>query len=170
MKDLSKAMAEVDTTYEQLSPIVTDMVKKCTANIDSVVASVSVAEVLTDDMLRDAMLKLSLASYSFSEIKEKAALKASCAESIRKAKYAEEYSKAEGAVAQRDNTAVLNSAESMLVDYIYDCVASTLKTKLDEAHRVVDTLKSIQMGRMAEAKLSQTTSVGQPGEKTFLFE
>ena len=53
-------------------------------------------------------------------------------------------------------------AEEILAEEIYTLMANTFKVKLDEIHRVVDTLKSVLMSRMQEAKL--TTVDGFVGE------
>jgi hypothetical protein len=54
----------------------------------------------------------------------------------------------------RENTATIQSGAEILAEEIYTLVANMLKTKLDEIHRVVNTLQTILMTRMQEAKLS----------------
>ena len=100
------------------------------------------------------MLKLSLKSYTFSEIKEKATFKSVLAETIRKEEYAQNFNKTEGTVAVRENTATIDTGAEILSEEIYTLVANMLKTKLDEIHRVVNTLQTVLMTRMQEAKLT----------------
>ena len=69
-------------------------------------------------------------------------------------KKALEFNGAEGTVATRENIATLNSSEEILVNLIYDTVGSLLKAKLDEVHRVVDTLKTVIMSRNTEMKIN----------------
>ena len=171
MKELSKALEQVQVTYEQLVSVANDIISKCTNNSDAIIKEINKnIENLTNDDFRNYMLKLSLISYSFSDIKEKSSLKAECAETIRKETYARNFNTQDGSVAVRENQATINTSEEILVELIFEMVASSLKTKLDEIHRVVDTLKMVLTTRLSEAKLTQTISVGENNEKSFLYE
>ena len=108
----------------------------------------------SNEAIRDLMLKLSLRSYSFAEIKERSAFKSELAETLRKEAYAKNFNSAEGTVAVRENTAVLNSSSEILANQIYELVADIFKSKLDETHRIVAALTSVLMSRMSEAKLT----------------
>ena len=44
-----------------------------------------------------------------------------------------------------------------MVELLYELISNLLKTKLDELHRLTDTLKSILMSRMQEAKFLNTS-------------
>ena len=68
--------------------------------------------------------------------------------------YASYFNSSEGTVAVRENTATIQSSAEILAEEIYTLVANMLKTKLDEIHRVVNTLQTILMTRMQEAKLT----------------
>lgn len=169
MRELSKALDNVQVTYEQLVGVANDIIAKCVSSSDSIIKDINKnVENLSNDDVRNYMLKLSLLSYSFSDIKEKSALKAECAETLRKEAYAKNFNTQDGSVAVRENQAMINSSEEVLVELIYEMVASTLKTKLDEIHRVVDTLKTIITSRLSEAKLTQNISVGEINEKTYM--
>ena len=109
-------------------------------------------ERLSNDAIRDLMLKLSLKSYTFSEIKEKSAFKATLGEVMRKETYAQNFNQSEGTVAVRENTAIIESGAEILAEEIYALVSNMLKTKLDEIHRVVNTLQTVLMTRMQEHK------------------
>lgn len=158
INNLNDAMGACDITYNELVEVANSITEKCTSKLDEVVSTIyDGTEALSNEAVRQAMLKLSLLSYSFSEIKEKSAMKAECAEILRKEKYARQFNNADGSVALRENTAMLNVSEEILVETIYNMVASVLKVKLDEAHRVVDTLKSVLTSRLAEAKLASVS-------------
>ncbi len=88
------------------------------------------------------------------EIKEKSVLKADCAEALRREKYALKFNTTDGSMGVRDNTAFLETSEEVLIEALYNLVASLLKTKLDSLYRLADTLKSVLMSKMQEAKLS----------------
>ena len=152
--NLKQALETTDTMYSDLVEIANGIIKKCTGDLDAIIDdAVKNINNLTNSKLQDIMLRISLMSYSFSEIKEKSALKAECATSLRKEAYAREFTASDGAVAVKENNATLNIADETMTEAIYDLVASLFKTKLDEAHRVVDTIKSVLMTRMQEQKL-----------------
>jgi hypothetical protein len=111
---------------------------------------------MNNDLLRDYILKLCLKSYSFSDIKEKAAFKAEIAETIRKEAYAKQFNSTEGTVAVRQNNAEIAISAEYLSEEIYQLISALLKTKADEIHRVVDALKTVLMSRLQEAKISIT--------------
>jgi hypothetical protein len=150
-----KALFVVDGTYEDLMEFATDIFKQTTNDIDEIMsAAYDDIEKLSNDAIRDLMLRLSLKSYTFSEIKEKATFKAVLAETIRKEEYAKVFNNAEGTVAVRENSATIGAGGEILAEEIYTLVAGMLKTKLDEIHRVVNTLQTVLMTRMQEAKLT----------------
>lgn len=152
---VSKALHAIDETYDSLITIANDIFDVVTSEIDEMInAAYSNADSLTNDSIRDLMMKLSLKSYTFSEIKERSAFKAVLGETLRKEAYAENFNKTEGTVAVRENNAILNTSPEILAEEIHTLVSSMLKTKLDEIHRVVSTLQTVLMTRMQEAKLS----------------
>lgn len=158
MRDLDQALRNVNQTYEQLLQVQNPMIQKVTFEVDQIISDLNDnLENLSNERIRESMLKLSLKAYTFSDTKERSSLVAECAEILRKESYADSFNKADGSVAQRENTALLNSSEQVLVEQVYDMVSSQLKTKLDEIHRVVDALKSVIVSRMSEAKLVAST-------------
>lgn len=152
---VSKALENIDTTYNDLMEIANEIFEETTKEIDEIMTEAyNDIEKLSNDAVRDLMLKLSLKSYTFSEIKEKASFKATLGEVMRKEIYASNFNQSEGTVAVRENTAIIESGAEILAEEIYTLVADMLKTKLDEIHRVVNTLQTILMTRMQEAKLT----------------
>lgn len=152
---LNEALANVESTYAEVVEIANDMLSDIFDPINSLVSEIREAGAgISAEALRDYMVRLQLRSYEISDIKEKSALKAECAEALRKEKYARTFNAAEGTAGIRDNTAFLASSEEIIVEALYNLVASLLKTKLDEVHRLIDTLKSILMSKMQEAKLA----------------
>jgi hypothetical protein len=152
---VQKALNNIDDTYQDLIVVAEDIFQQTTKDIDEIMMSAyNDIEKLSNDAIRDLMLRLSLKSYTFSEIKEKAAFKSVLAETIRKEEYAQNFNKIEGTVAVRENTATIDTGAEILSEEIYTLVANMLKTKLDEVHRVVNTLQTVLMTRMQEAKLT----------------
>lgn len=152
---LNDALANVEATYSEVVEIANDMLSDIFTPINNLVDEIREAGAgISAEALRDYMVRLQLRSYEISDIKEKSALKAECAEALRKEKYARTFNAAEGTAGVKDNTALLAASEEIIVEALYNLVASLLKTKLDEVHRLIDTLKSILMSKMQEAKLA----------------
>ncbi len=152
---VSAALDAVDMTYDELIVISNSILSEVTGDLDAMMESAyKDVELLSNEAIRQLMLKLSLRSYSFSEIKEKSIFKATLGETLRKEAYAKNFNSSEGTVAVRENNAILNTSDEILAEEIYTLVSSLFKTKLDEIHRVVSSLQSVLMSRMQEAKLS----------------
>lgn len=169
--NLKQALDNLDMMYEQLVAIANDIIDSYTKDIDKVIEeTTNNVERLSNDDLRNLMLKLSLMSFTFSEIKEKSALKAECAEALRKEAYAVKFNEVDGNNAVKDSTALIETSDEIVVNAVHDLVSSLFKTKLDELHRIVATLQSILMSRMQEAKLTQSMSEGLPTDKRYITE
>lgn len=155
--ELRKALENIQATYDELIDVANDMTEPYLKEIDSIVEhATNNINTLTNEDIRLLLLKLSLKSYSFSEFKDKSSLKSSCAEALKKEKLAVEFNRAEGSVAVRENQASINSIDEILADAVATLVSSLFKTKLDSVYRIVDTLKSVLLSRMSEAKLNST--------------
>jgi hypothetical protein len=152
-KDLNAALQAVEMTYSQIKQIADDMLYPTFKPINELIAELSSnIESLSVEALRDYLLRVQLSAYSLSELKDKAGIKAECAEAVRKEAYATAYVGQEGSVATRDANTTLAISENVVVHCLYNLLASMTKTKLDSLHRLVDTLKSVLMSRMQEAK------------------
>lgn len=154
-QNVNAALDTVDMTYSELIDIANNILDDVCGDIDRMTQSAyNNIENMTNEDIRDMLLRLSLRSYSFSEIKEKSAFKATLAETLRKEAYAKNFNSTEGSVAVRDNTAIIQTSAEIIAEEIYTVTANMFKTKLDELHRIVDTLKTVLMSRLSEAKLS----------------
>ena len=153
-RSLQEALDNVDMTYSQLADIANDIINPYVADIDATIKTVTQIERLSNDDIRGFLVKLSTQAFQFAEIKEKSAIKAECAEALRKESYAVEFNQSEGSVANRESTATINTSGEILAETVHDLISNLFKTKLDEVHRIVDTLKTVLMSRMQEAKLT----------------
>ena len=152
---VSKALDNIDVAYDDLIDIANSIVDEITGDMNNMIqGAYDNIENLTNEDIRNILLRLSLRSYSFSEIKEKAAFKATLGETLRKEAYAKSFNVTEGTVAVRENTSIINTSAEIVAEEIYALVANMFKLKLDELHRIVDSLKSVLMSRMQEAKLT----------------
>lgn len=152
--NLKQALENANMMYTQLAEIADGIVKNSTSEIDEILRTADRVKDLTDSQMRNLIVLLSMKSYNFSEAKDHAALRLECAESLRKEAHAKVLLSTEGTAGVRENTAIQETADEIMVAAIYQIVASMLKTKLDEVHRIVDALKSALMSRMQEAKLA----------------
>ena len=154
-QNVSKALDNIDMTYNELIDIANDVCSEVTGDLTEMINSAyNNIENLTNDSIRQLLLKLSLRSYSFAEIKDKSLFKATLGETLRKEAYAKSFNATEGTVAVRENTSIINTSAEILAEELYTLIANMFKTRVDEVHRVVDSLKSVLMSRMQEAKLS----------------
>ena len=159
MKFTEEAMREVETNYTELKEIANDMLGDFFSPIDETIKKLeNNINNLTVDSIKEAILTLSIQSYKISEIKDKTMLKAELAETLKKEAYATSYTGVDGTVATKENFALLQSSPQIVTELLYDLVSSLAKTKLDEVHRVVDSLKSILMSRMQEMKMNMSSS------------
>ena len=152
--EFNQALDNVEIAYSEIIDIANESVKELTGDLDELTSLVySRIENLTNDDIREILLKLSLRSFSFSAIKDKAAFKATLASTLRKEAYAKQFATLQGTVSAKDTQATLNISNEIIIEHLYELTASLFKTRLDECHRVVDTLKTVLMSRLSEAKL-----------------
>lgn len=152
-KDLTKALEYVELTYTEVKQIADSMLAPTFEPINSLISEVSAsAENMPVELLRDYLLRVQLAAFSICELKDKASIKASCAEAVRKEAYAESYLAKDGTQSAKDASATIEISENIIVQCLYELVAALVKTKLDSLYRMADTMKSILMSKMQEAK------------------
>ena len=155
-KDLNRALEAVEIPYSQIKQIAEDMLADTFRPLNQVIDDIQLnINSLSVDALRDYMLRLQLNTFQLSELRDKTAIKAQCAEAIKKEAYATCYvGQDSGTAAQRDSNALIAISENVVVECLYDLVANLVKTKVDQSLRLIDTMKSILMSRMQEAKIS----------------
>ena len=150
---LNKALCDLQTNYVELVEVANDMIKDVVAPANELVDRLSSnVNNLSIDQLRDYILQLQLTAYGLSEIKEKSAMKAQLADAIYKERYAIEFNKAEGSATAKGNIALTEVSAETASEVLFNLIASLLKTKLDQLHRLTDCLKSVLMSRMQETK------------------
>lgn len=159
---LQEALDRTDDVYKDLIEIANTIFKTYTGEVNALIkGATDNIDNLTNEDIRLLIVKLSIQSFSFGDVKERAGLKAEVSETLRKEAYAKAFNVSEGSVAVKDNQATIKTSYETSVELIYNSVASLFKTKLDEIHRVVDALKTVLMSRMSEAKLTATMYEGE---------
>ena len=157
---LQEALDNVEMTYQELNTIAKDIVSEFFAGADSLIEEVKDINELDNDAIRSFMIKLSLTSYSLSEVKEKSAMKAEIAESLRKEAMARNYVQASGTASAKENEAMINTSAETVSEALFNLVAGLFKTKQDELHRIVSVLQSVLVSRNMEAKLTTNSIDG----------
>lgn len=153
--NLNDALENVEMIYSDISDIASDMTTNLFTPINNLVSSIREdINNLSVGEIREYLLRLQLRAYELSEIKDKSGIKAECAEALRKEKFARSFNEASGSAAVKDNIALIESSEEVVVEALYNLVANLVKTKCDQLHRLIDTLKSILVSRMQEAKMT----------------
>ena len=159
---LQEALDRTDDVYQDLIEIANTIFKTYTGEVNDLIkGAINNVDNLTNEDIRLLIIKLSLQSFNFGDVKEKAGLKAELSETLRKEAYAKAFNLSEGSVASKESQATMKTSYENSVELIYNSVASLFKTKLDEIHRVVDALKTVLMSRMSEAKLTATMYEGE---------
>lgn len=156
----SEAVDNVQSSYNEIKGIADDILEPYFCEVDKLVKSLgNNINNLSVETIRNTIVELSIHSYKLGEVKDKSAIKADIAEALRKEKYAIECTKSEGTKLDKDNKALLESSPQVVSEMLYNLIANLTKTKVDEIHRLVDSLKSILMSRMQELKMSMDSSV-----------
>ena len=158
MIDIEDANKDVAALFKDLSPMVLEIVNKYSSELDKIFNKLTNASVLTNSELREYMLALSAESYLFGMSKDASLLKQECAATLAKESQAMAYNGTSGTQTVRSNQALIDTADKQVVSLIYNAVANMMKTKLDECHRMINTLNSILISRNAEAKLANNTT------------
>lgn len=165
MTDYSNAKQEANELYKNLKPIIDGVVKKHAKDIDAIISNINKhLTTMTNKELQEAILQLSIENYYFAESKDKSMLMRECSLALLKEKQADTFNSTEGTQAVRTNQSIIDSKDRQIVLMLQDSVATHLKTKLDESHRIVDSLKSVLISRNMENKLKGESSNESPSD------
>lgn len=166
-RDIEEARKEVHEVYAQLWETMKETVNNLTAPLDLIVADLSKGiNLFSNQELWDFQLRLGIEAYRLGNIKEQGSLKEACAEALYKEGLAQSYSAADGTSENKKQQSIINSMDKQVVAMLYASMSSLLKTKCDEAHRLVNILQGIQISRAAEAKTN--ASPRSEGDKLLL--
>lgn len=154
----NQAMQDVEDIYVQIKEAVLATISGIIKPIDDIVSLLSTKEIslYSNTELWDFQMKLSVEAYRLGEIKECSVLKDMCAQALYKEGLAKSFSSTTGAQETKKQQSIIDNVSKQAVSMIYTTAANILKTKCDEAHRLVNTIQNIQISRAAEAKLSSS--------------
>ncbi len=156
---LNEALANVQMQYSNLVEISDGVLAKDFGPIDELINYIRENSYSASiEQLRNWILDVQFRAYSLSETKEKALFTADLAEAIQREKFAISFNGKEGSQGIKDKLALIETSEETVSQLLYALIANRLKTKLDQLHRIVDSLKSVLMSRMQETKFMQIGS------------
>lgn len=152
-QQIATAQNDVNETYDYLAGVVQEVTKDIVAPLDSIVKELSKGiNLFSNADLWDFQLRLGVETYILGNLKEQSSLKQACAEALYKEGLARAYSTTAGAVEAKKQQSVLDMLDKQVVSILWTTVSNLLKTKCDEAHRLVNIIQGIQISRAAEAK------------------
>ena len=151
--EIEQARKECQHVFLQLKPLAKEAVSKYSGPIDDIVKKMSKLDYMSDEEIRQTMMKLSIECYFFGNYTAESALMSDCASVLYKEKNAREYSTASGTQAEKNSVATINSMDKQAVSSLYKMVKDLMGIKLDEAHRLINTLNSVLISRSAEKKI-----------------
>ena len=152
---LENAFKQIDMTYQELVEIADSLTQPVFAPINQIVNSLTnTGYLLSIDQIRDAIWQLQIKAYELSEIKEKSTFRADLADAIQKERLATVFNGLDGSAAAKEKLALVEVSEEIVAETLYSLIANLFKTKLDQIHRLVDSLKSILASRMQELKFT----------------
>lgn len=152
-EELEKARQDVEELYKDLSGVIREVTNEYTSNLDSIFEELSKGiNLFSNPQLWDFQVRLSIEAYCLGNIKEQGALKDLCADALYKESLAKSYSATTGAVEMRKQQSILDTLDKQAISMMYKSISSLLKTKCDEAHRMINVIQSIQISRASEAK------------------
>lgn len=150
---IEQAKKDVEDLYKDLVGVVYSTIAPYTKELEDIMKELSKGVTTFSNVaLWDFQIRLSLEAYKLGDIREKSSLKDACAEALYKESLAKSYAGSTGASESRKQQSILDSVDKQAVAMLYESAASILKTKCDEAHRMVNVLQGIQISRAAEAK------------------
>jgi len=153
MIDITNAKDEVNKVVDQLAESVADLTNEMTARLDALIKKVALGvDLMTNAEIRETMAKISVEAYSIGILKEQNSLRDACASALYKEAAARSFSTTAGSVEAKKNQSILDTLDRQAVSILYNTSTNLLKTKCDEAHRIVSVLSNILISRAAEAK------------------
>ena len=145
----------VEVVYKNLVDVGNDIVNEASASIDKMVKKLKREyTTMSNSELCKFITELSVELYFFGQQKDRAILEQMCADALYKNGLAREFVFNEGSILDRQTIASINNNDKLTVKLLYDLVSNSLKTKLDEAHRLITVINNIVISRNAEAKLA----------------
>lgn len=156
MKTFKDGQQNINNVYNNIGKIAKEVSAQHTKEIDKIIKLINDdIDNLSDEKLRLYMLKLSCEAYYLGDRQEHSNIKADIAQALNKEAFAKEFLNASGTQQAKNQEAQNNTVTEQTLQVLYKGIYNLMKTKLDETHRMVNTINSILISRSAAAKLAQ---------------
>ena len=162
--NIERANKDLTEMYNQLKPIVDSVVQKQSKEIDNIIERIKKSSELNNKEIQGLILQLSIETYYFSHIKDMSVLKQECATALMKEGQANSFNSTVGTQTVRQNQSIIDSLDKQAVNMLYNAVANNMKSKLDEAHRMINVLTNLLISKNAEAKLKRVQDDYEPNK------
>lgn len=155
LEKLDSARQSVEEVYTALANTAKEIASKYTTNIDKIKDELKKGiSLFSNSELWDIQVRLGIETFELGSICAYSSLKEECAEALHKEGVAKSYITNEGTQEAKKQKSVLDTIDKQAVAILHSGVLDLLKIKLDEGHRLVNILQSIQISRASEAKQS----------------
>ena len=153
IENINKEQLNVDELANYLKGAVKSVTDEYTVNLDNIINELSKGiNLYSNQELWDFQVRLSIEAYVLGMLREQSSLKDACAEALYKEGLANSFNATVGTQEVRKQQSIIDSIDKQAVSMLWSAVSNLLKTKCDEAHRLVNVLQGIQISRAAEAK------------------
>lgn len=153
--DISSEKTEVNELYKQLKEAAIESVTGMTAPLDGMIKQLeSGVSTMSNSELWDMQMRLGVETYKLGIAKEQSSLKSTCSDAFYKLSLAQSFCSIDGAQETKKQKSIADNVKSQAVAMLYSTASSILKTKMDEAHRIVNIIQSILISRASDAKNS----------------
>lgn len=155
LEKLDSAKQDVEEIYTDLANTAKEIVSKYATTIDKIKDELKKGiNLFSNNELWDFQVRLGVETFELASICAYGALKEECAEALHKEGIAKSYITNEGTQEAKKQKSVLDTIDKQAVLILHSGVVDLLKAKLDEGHRLVNILQSVQISRASEAKQS----------------
>ena len=155
IEDLDTAKQDVEEIYTALANTAKEIASKYATNIDKIKDELKKGiNLFSNNELWDFQVRLGVETFELGGICAYSSLKEECAEALYKEGVAKSYITNEGTQEAKKHKSILDTIDKQAVAILHSGVVDLLKAKLDEGHRLVNILQSIQISRASEAKQS----------------
>jgi hypothetical protein len=159
MRSIKKRVEESSLPLEKIvESIVAKYDKDLTAFIDRMKGLLSRRDILSEQDLEDAILKIPVFMYFASNGLESLGIEGDTAKAVKMEVFNKAFAEIEGTIQDKTRHAELQTFPEYLVDVAYQRAYKKLKTKLDNAEHVFSGMKKVLSKRMLEMELTSRDS------------
>lgn len=154
MIDINEANQEVNELYNDLAPIIDEIVEEKSRDIDAIMRSLKHdLDTMTVNELDKLKNQLTIELYFFSASVQQSEFRQQCATILLKERQADIFNTTSGTARAKDAQALLDSRDKQTVEALHKAVSSRLKIKYDAVKKTIDSISGTIINKNAQAKL-----------------